>query len=91
MEIVNIIFKIIFCFSCGWAIASCIIIGIHIRQIKETTIKLCDAFNILCKDASNIADDNIELINMIRGVLKENRALQSKIKQLEANKVETKK
>lgn len=81
MEIVNIIFKIIFCFSCGWAIASCIIIGIHIRQIKEAMIKICDASSVM-------ADDNIELINMIKDTLKENRALQSKIKQLEANKLE---
>lgn len=42
-------------------------------------IKICDASSVM-------ADDNIELINMIKDTLKENRALQSKIKQLEANK-----
>lgn len=83
MEIVNTIIKIIICFSCGCAIASCILSCIHIKQIKET---ICDAFHTLCTDASKIADDNIELVKMIRDVLKENRALQSKIKELDANK-----
>ena len=86
MEIVNIIIKIIICFSCGWAIASTIITSIHIRQIKEVITKLCDGFHTLCTDASKIADDNIELVKMIGNVLKENRALQSKIKELDANK-----
>lgn len=86
MEVINIIIRLVICFCCGWAVGFCIVSTIYIKQIRKSIIKLCDAFSTLSNASSTIADDNIKLINMIKNVLKENKALECKIKKLEANK-----